>query len=137
MAFEHTVVPLELPTLIHTNPLGTNSAVGCPMNLSPFGDQNDLSGFSHNKSDLGSDPYLSNKSSPVVLSAVQDYRISDLVEHIIMLDKIRKRDIIGLKHVSKCPESEDFTVKDDETSIKFKLLTCALSVFEKVCTSQL
>ena len=139
VASEHTVVPVPvgLPTLTHTNPSGTNSAVGCPINLSPFGDQYDLSGFSHNKSDLGSDPYLSIKSSPVFLSAVQDYGISDIVEHIIMLDKIRKRDIIGLKHVSKCPESEDFILKDDETSIKFKLLTCALSVFGKVCTSQL
>ena len=139
IAFEHTVAPSGLPTLTHRDPLGTNSAVGCVMNLSSFGDQKKLSGFSHNKSDLGSDLYLSKQSSrsPVVLSAVQDYRISDLVEHIIVLDKIRKRDIIGLKHISKCPEYEDLTLKDDETSIKLKLLTCALSVFEKVCTSQL
>jgi hypothetical protein len=140
---KHTVEPAEHPALYHSEPYGSNvtntRTSGNVMKYDSSECKYDLSSHSHNRSDLGSDSYHTKTSSPVVPSAVQEYRISDLVEHIIMLDKVRKSDITGLTCQGKSFESDDQTAKEKEkeTSVIFKLLTCALSVFQKVRTFHL
>jgi hypothetical protein len=138
---KHTVEPAEHHTLYNSEPYGgnvTNTRLsGNVMKYDSSECKYDLSGLSHDRSDLGSDSYHTETSSPVVPSAVQEYRISDLVEHVIMLDKVRKSHITGLTCQSKSPESGDLKEKEKETSVIFKLLTCALSVFEKVRTLHL
>jgi hypothetical protein len=140
---KHTVEPTEHPTFYDSEPYGSNvtntRSSGNVMTYDSSECKYDLYGLSNNRSDLRSDSYHTKTSSPVVPSAVQEYRISDLVEHVIMLDKVRKSDITGSTCQGKSPESGDQSAKDKEkeTSVIFKLLTCALSVFEKVRTLQL
>ena len=146
---KHIVEPAEHSTLYNSEPYGSNltntRSTGYVLEYDSSECKYDLSGLSHNRSDIGSNSYRTKASSPVVPSASQEYRISDLVEHVIMLDKVRKSDITGLTCQGKSPESvgqsakemEKEKEKEKETSVIFKLLTCALSVFEKVRTLQL